>query len=309
MPAVPDGADWVLVDRARIDAAWLQLSAWLGPMRACARLGRSHCSGRRRRWTTCPLDAGHARRGRARPENAPMKHPILLALAAGLLVLVAAFAAPLWQLLHGPAAVAGASGAGAEQGLPWQVQALPEGLSRVFGLVPGVDTLAQAQARVGDGLQVALIARLGEVGTLEALADPFVAGFVSGRLVLAFEVPAEALARWRAQAARSQAMNDGVRRFALRPADLDEARRAPLVGISFVPVVRLTEADLRQRFGPPTEQRALDGGAAVLLYPALGLSASVGPASRGVLQYVAPRDFEARLRAPLGRPYKAASVP
>ena len=237
-----------------------------------------------------------------------MKHPILLALAAGLLVLVAAVAAPLWQLLRGPAGGSGPA-ALAQQGLPWQVQALPDGLSQVFGLVPGRDSLAQAQARVGDGLQVALIARLGEVGTLEALADPFMAGFVSGRLVLAFDAPAEALARWRALAPHSQAMSDGVRRFALRPADLDEARRAPLVGISFVPALRLSEADLRQRFGPPAEQRALGGGAAVLLYPALGLSASVGPASHSVLQYVVPRDFIARLRAPLGGPAQAALAP
>ena len=238
-----------------------------------------------------------------------LKPPILLALAAGLLVLVAAFAAPLWQWLHGQAGGAGAAAAVAQQGLPWQVQALPEGLIQVFGLVPGRDSLAQAQARVGDGLQVALVARLGEVGTLEALADPFVAGFVSGRLVLAFDAPAAALARWRDQAPRSQAMSDGVRRFALRPADLDVARRARLVGISFVPALRLGEADLRQRFGAPAEQRALGDGAAVLLYPALGLSASVGAASRSVLQYVAPRDFEAWLRAPLGGPAQEASAP
>ena len=239
-----------------------------------------------------------------------MKHPILLALAAGLLVLVAAFAAPLWQLLRGPGSVGAGPGLAAQApGLPWQVQALPDGVSQVFGLLPGRDSLAQAQGRVGDGLQVALVARLGEVGSLEALADPFVAGFVSGRLVLAFDVPAEALARWRTQATHSEAMSDGVRRFTLRRADLDEARRAPLVGISFVPAVRLSEADVRQRFGPPTEQRAPGDGVAVLLYPALGLSASVGPASRGVLQYVAPRDFEARLRAPLGAPAKPASAP
>ena len=71
-------------------------------------------------------------------------------------------------------------------------------------------------------------------------------------------------------------MSDGVRRFALRPADLDEARRAPLLGISFVPALRLREADLRQRFGAPAEQGALGDGVAVRLYPALGLSASEG---------------------------------
>ena len=109
---------------------------------------------------------------------------MLWALAAGLAVLLAAFTAPLWQLGRSAAPT---------QGLPWQAQAGPEGTLAVFGLVLGRDTLADAQSRIGDGLQVALIARLGEVGSLEALADPFAAGFVRGRLVLAFDAPAPAL--------------------------------------------------------------------------------------------------------------------
>lgn len=237
-----------------------------------------------------------------------MKHPILLALAAGLLVLLVAFALPLWQMTQGagpvgsaaPSGATAATSSAAAQGLPWQVQPLPNGLAQVFGLVPGQDTLAQARARIGDGLQVALVASLGEVGALEALAEPFAAGFVTGRLVLAFDVPAEALARWRARATRSAPMADGVRRFALQAADRDETLAMRLAGLSFVPSVRLTEADVRQRFGAPAQVLpAASPGGLVLLYPALGLAAAVAPASRGVLQYVAPRDFERLLRAPL----------
>ena len=150
------------------------------------------------------------------------------------------------------------------------------------------------------------MARLGEVGALEALADPFAAGFVTGRLVLAFQVPAEALARWRSRAPRSAPMDDGVRRFELLAADRDEALAVQLAGVSFVPSVRLTEADVRQRFGAPAQVLpAVSAGGLVLLYPALGLAAAVGPASRGVLQYVAPRDFERLLRAPLAGPPRA----
>ena len=140
-----------------------------------------------------PWQAGPAGQTQRATDNLPMKHPILLALLAGLLVLLVAFAMPLWQMVRGSGPVAGAplstnptsTPAAATQGLPWQVQglpwqvqALPDGLAQVFGLVPGQDTLAQARARIGDGLQVALVARLGEVGVLEALADPFAAGFV-----------------------------------------------------------------------------------------------------------------------------------
>jgi hypothetical protein len=219
---------------------------------------------------------------------ASMKHPIWLALGAGLIVLLAAFVAPLWHLLSGAPPPA-------EQGLPWQTQTQPDGLVQVFGLTPGRDTLADAQARLGEGLQVALVARLGEVGVLEALNEPHVAGYVSGRLVLAFDVSPAALQRWRARAPHSQPMDDGVRRFELQAADRDEARNAVLGGISFVPAVKLQEADVRQRFGPPTAERDLPSGGRMLLYPDRGLAASVGAGQRGVLQYVAPRQFEARL--------------
>ena len=265
-----------------------------------------------------PWQAGPAGQTQRATDNLPMKHPILLALLAGLLVLLVAFAMPLWQMVRGSGPVAGAplstnpasTPAAAAQGLPWQVQALPDGLAQVFGLVPGQDTLAQARARIGDGLQVALVARLGEVGVLEALAEPFAAGFVTGRLVLAFDVPAEVLARWRSRAPRSAPMDDGVRRFELLAADRDEALAVQLAGLSFVPSVRLTEADVRQRFAAPAQLLpAASPGGLVLLYPALGLAAAVGPASRGVLQYVAPRDFDRLLRAPLLAAPTSAKVP
>ena len=188
-------------------------------------------------------------------------------------------------------------------GLPWQAKASGDGTLAAFGLVLGRDTLADAQTLLGDNLMLALVARLGEVGVLEALVDPYAAGFVSGRLVLAFDVPAAELRRWRDNAPHSQVMSDGLRRFELRAADRDAARRMPLAGLSFVPAVRLSEADVRQRFGTPASTQAVDGGTQVLRYPAIGMAATVGPASRGVLQYVAPRDFEARLGA------SAASAP
>lgn len=235
-----------------------------------------------------------------------MKHPFLLALTAGLLIVLMAFAAPLWHLVRGGSSSGDA--AAPAQGLPWQAQAGTDGTLQVFGLVLGRDTLADVQRKLGDGLRVALVARLGEVGALEALADPFMAGFVSGRLVLAFDAPAANLQAWRARAPRSEPMDGGVRRFQLLAADLPAVLQVPLAGLSFVPSVRLSEQDLAQRFGPPAEAFSQPGGARVLLYPALGLAATVAAGSRGVLEYVVPREFEQRLGRPL-RAAAAASAP
>ena len=214
-----------------------------------------------------------------------MKHPIRWALSAGVVLLAVVTGA---AVLRQPQAAGTLSAP--VQGLPWQVEPLADGSSRAMGLHLGADTLAQVRLRTGDGLQVALVARLGEVGTLEALAEPFNAAVISGRLVLSFDVPAATLARWREGAPGSAPMEVGVRRFALRPADAAEAERAPLSGLSFLPTAPLTEADIRLRFGAPATQRTLDGGAVLMLYPQLGVAATVAPGQRGLIQYVAPRD-------------------
>jgi hypothetical protein len=69
--------------------------------------------------------------------------------------------------------------------------------------------------------------------------------------------------------------------------------------LTFVPSVRLSEDDVRQRFGPPDQTIALPDQAVALLYPQRGLAITVQPGSRGLLQYVAPAQFDARLRPSL----------
>jgi hypothetical protein len=224
-----------------------------------------------------------------------MRHPALLALGAGAIVLLVALATPLLHMgrAEPPAAP--------DAELPWRAQPLADGQLGVFGLVLGRDKLTQAQSRWGDTLQLALVAKLGEVGALEALVDPFSAGFVSGRLVLSFDVPAPTLQRWRENAVKSEPMEGGVRRFLLRSEDVADAASARISGLSFVPGVKLSEADVRQRFGAPAEALSQPGGARVLLYPALGLTVAVAEtgATRSVMEYVTPKEFEQRLRAPL----------
>lgn len=224
--------------------------------------------------------------------------PVAWALLAGLAVLLAAFVPVLWQTLSAPPRPAGAAAAAADGPEPWLLRVGPDGSSRLMGLHLGADTLDSVQQRLGDALQPALVARLGEPGALEALVDPFAAGFVTGRLVLAFDAPREARVAWHDAAPRSSPMEGGVRRFELTA----EARRAAgamrLVGVSFVPGVRLSADDIRQRFGEPA-QRVAAGAAEVWLYPDRGLSIALQPGARPVLQAVVPAEFDARLRQPL----------
>jgi hypothetical protein len=228
-----------------------------------------------------------------------MKHPSLIALFAALAIVLAAFAPALWRMAAGPPVQSAA-----EAGLPWQVQVAADGRSTVFGLtLPGA-TLAKARQLWGDDLQVAVMARRGQAGALEAYLENFRAGAINGRLVLAADPGAPAVARLRENSVKNEPVDAEARRYTLRAEDLPQALQAPLVGITFIPAAQLDAATLRGRFGEPAE-RLLDaapGGEGRIeqwLYPALGLAVALDAKGKEVLQYVAPADFERLLRAPL----------
>ena len=218
--------------------------------------------------------------------------PWALALAAGVAVLVAAFVPPLLQALRAPPAAEPPA-----HGLPWQVERTADGATRVFGLVLGRSTLADADR---DGaLQVAVVVPAGEAGALEGYLDPFAAGFVAGRLVLAADASEPQRQAWRERAARREGGGASMRHL-LAGVDRAEALLAPVVGLTFIPNAQLDAATLRERFGAPAERIAAeDGRLEHWLYPELGLAIVLDAQGREVLQYVAPADFDAKLRAPL----------
>lgn len=232
-----------------------------------------------------------------------MKGPFVVALAAGLLSLLIAFAPAFWRMFQPPApagAVAPASGA------PWQVVLPAPGRSRVFGLdLPG-STLGQARQRWGDELALALISGGDGTLALEGYVEKFEAAGVGGRLLLAFDAEGTAatLARWR-DALPGVPQPSGGRRHRLTAAALAELASAALVGLSFVPAARLDADVLMSRFGAPAERLATSDRLEHWLYPQLGLAVALDAQGRDVLQYTAPADFQRRLRAPL----RAASAP
>jgi hypothetical protein len=219
---------------------------------------------------------------------------VLLAVVAAVAVALAGFGVPAAPREAGPA------------GLPWQVRTLADGGSEVFGLQPGRSTVTDVTRRFGDELRLALVVAGGQPPALEAFVENFRAGFVNGKLVMAFEADPAWLAEAVARSPRREYSGDGqARRHALAPADLALAQAVPLAALAFLPAARLDEATLVARFGPPSERVVGAQGEVQLLYPAWGLAATVPPAegdlarAKAVLQYVAPPDFDRRLRHPL----------
>ncbi|MBV8470903.1 MAG: hypothetical protein JOY60_13715 [Burkholderiaceae bacterium] len=221
-----------------------------------------------------------------------------------LAVFALAFAPVLWHMLADPAAVAPVE---APQTLPWQIDRLDDGATRVLGLTLGRSTLADVQRHWGDELMLAVLARDGEIGALEAFVDSTQLGFVSAKLVFTAQLDAAALKDLQQHAVKSQLQPSGVRRYTLAAVDRTRALQAVVTGLTVLPSVHVDAALLTQRFGAPGEQLQTrvpdpDGGAPQAqsnwLYPALGLAVAFDAQGHAVLQYVAPKDF-GQLREPL----------
>jgi hypothetical protein len=211
---------------------------------------------------------------------------ILLSLAA--LVALVFF---LWR-------PSGEPGVRAVENLPWQIETLPGGGSKVFGITLGQSTIADVRRRFGHDIQVAVIAAPKETGALEAYYGDFVAGVLVGKLVLGTTLSADALAGLRERAVKSEYMQSSTRRYYLSAEDQAGVEKLPVTTLTFIPIASIDEESVLQRFGAPRERLRTDERIEHLLYPERGLDIALDSDGKEVLQYVAPKDF-ARLRSPL----------
>ncbi|MEW6166019.1 MAG: hypothetical protein AB1642_13240 [Pseudomonadota bacterium] len=184
-------------------------------------------------------------------------------------------------------------------GMPWQVESLPDGYSRVFGMEPGRSTLAAARPRLQGEPQIALVIAPGETGAVEAYYDNITAGSVTGRMVLTLDSTLAQREAMLQRASKAEYMDGTTRRVRLAEADLAWAETAVIAAIVFIPSANLDEEIVLQRFGGATERVRGDEHREHFLYPDKGLDLQLDAKGREVLQYVAPRDFERLLRGPL----------
>ena len=185
-----------------------------------------------------------------------------------------------------------------ETDLPWQIEVDGQGGSRVFGLQPGVSTLAQVKQKLGNEVEVAIIAEPNETGALEAYYGQVSLGFVLARVIVTVDAPEAAIVAMRERALKAQHMESTTRKITLHPDDLAVINDLPIKAVSVIPTVNLDEATVTQRFGQPGERLVVSEKRVHLLYPEKGLDVVVDADGKELLQYVAPRDFS-MLRAPL----------
>lgn len=174
-------------------------------------------------------------------------------------------------------------------GLPWQIDKLPGGDTRVFGITLGQTTLGEAIEMLGDDLDLAIIAAPRVAGTLEAYYSHYSAGPITGKLILMMEIAPETL-----RTLRKRAFKDGAtRKYHLHPDDLPFTYRAPVRVITFLPSLNLDKEIIQARFGIPAEIIQVHSQQQHLLYPEKGLDIILNTDNKEVLQYLSPGEFSA----------------
>lgn len=215
-----------------------------------------------------------------------------IAIAIIVLALAILVGPAVWQFSrHTPQAVP-------TTGLPWQIETLPGGESKVFDLTLGHSTLADARKRFGDDMPLAVVAEPNESGNVEGYYENVTAGFVAGRLIVTADLPPAVIDAMRERSPKTEYMQSTTRKARLADSDFAAALAAPIRALSFIPAAQLDEDIVIQRFGQPTERIRVNEHVEHLLYPARGLDLVLDSKGKELLQYVAPARFEA-LRAPL----------
>lgn len=193
-------------------------------------------------------------------------------------------------------------------GLPWQIETMPDGGSRVFGLTLKASSFADARQQFGSDNEIAIVIAPGETGSLESFFQNATLGAITGKLILTADVPAEIIAGMIQRAVKAGYMQSSTKKITLAERDMPAALAARIGAIAFVPSINLDEAMIVQRFGPPAERLRTSDTVEHFLYPGRGLDIVLDTEGKELLQYVAPRDF-AMLRAPLKSPEPRGAKP
>ncbi len=184
-------------------------------------------------------------------------------------------------------------------GLPWQIEILPDGSTKVFGVILGQTTLGEAKAHLGRDMELAVMVAPGEQGSLEMYYGQYRAGLLSAKLILAADVDADTIVQMRENAAEKKVLETGARKYLLDRNDHAKAFSAVIETIACVPAVNLDHEIIIKRFGA-TDEIIQRNGVTHYLYPDKGLDVILNEEGKEVLQYVVPGEFK-RLREPLNR--------
>lgn len=176
--------------------------------------------------------------------------------------------------------------------LPWQIEVLPDGHSRVFGITLGKSTLLEAKRTLDKKAEISLFQSADGSLSLELFYGKIRLGFLDAYLIAEAGASEAQLKELAEHASNPKAQPSGAWRLELPFEDYTRLQDLPVRSLTYIPAAVQFDADmLLERFGPPTEKRPIDAGRAYWIYPDKGLVIMLAEDEREIFQYVAPADW------------------
>lgn len=182
--------------------------------------------------------------------------------------------------------------------LPWHIEHPTANSTRVFGVTLNESNINEAEQVFKADAKVSMFRSTQGKLTAEAYFDEVTLNGLKAKIVVTLAVPGAELQAMFDRSVRAKGVGSG-KQITLTTEDVTQVRRLPISSLTYMPSVRLEEADFTHRFGTPSLRiRETKSGVMHWLYTQHGLDITFDGAAKPVLQYVALTDLPA-LTAPL----------
>ena len=175
---------------------------------------------------------------------------------------------------------------------PWQVIILPDGRSRVFGIVFGETILKEVDGILNSQPKIALF-EVDEKLSLEAYYKNVSLGGMIGSFIVTLDASTEQLNKIKKESVKQKRAEIKGKRYELDKLASDSTKRLAVKNLIYIPTVQLDEQIIIKRFGKPTYKIKLKTKEVGwhYLYPEKGLDLIYKEEGKEVLQYVLPKHF------------------
>lgn len=179
-----------------------------------------------------------------------------------------------------------------DRGLPWQIEVLEDGSSRVFQIHLGTTTLDEVSRNFREQPEYTLFVTEGQPPVIEAYFNSLRISGLSAKMIMGFDLPHDVLEDIYQRGVRISTLGSGERKVSISDKDIGFIGRQAIASISYIPSIDLDGELITKRFGEPAERIVENENTEHWLYPAKGLDIVLNHKGRELFQYVRPARFE-----------------
>ena len=181
-----------------------------------------------------------------------------------------------------------------KQLLPWSVEVLPNGSSKIFGITLGQTTMQEAGKAFDDDWEVNMFISPDSKISVEGYFNRLIVSGLKADFVMNLALDQKTKDEMFHRGTRISQLGDGTKKVSLSSADMDIIAGAIIQQITYLPSANLNEELIDNLFGKPESIIKVEkSGIEHWLYPEIGLDILLDPNGKEVFQYVMPAKFDA----------------